>query len=140
MSDFFDMPLEEIESLEPMYFTASVPVQMTILSIKELPAYKSMILTCEVHDGEHAGKHFDMRIDGGDQPTTRRKKAAFLLAFWTKEELKTGTATLDTLIGTKFQCRPERPYTSEKSGKTYQSFIEFLKLETSPIDPNALPF
>jgi hypothetical protein len=140
MSNFFDMTPEELAAAEPIFFTAKVPVELTVLSVKEQPKFASITLTCSVGNGEHAGKTYDMMIGGGDSAQAKRKKASFLLAMWSKEDLNAGKATLDTLIGAKFQCRPEAPYTSEKTGRTYQNFENYLKLEAGLNATGDLPF
>jgi hypothetical protein len=127
---FFDMSPEELAAAEPMFFTAKVPVEFTVLSVNEQPKFNSIGLVCNVGNGDHAGKSFTMKIQGGDNPQAKQKKAEFLLAMWTKEELNAGKATLDTLIGTKFQCRPEAPFESKSNGKMYQNFQGYLKLES----------
>lgn len=137
---FFDMSVDEIEASEPIFFTPRVPVQMTVLSIKENPKYNSINLTCNVEDGEHAAKKYELAIMGGENPHMRKKKAAFLLAFWSKEDLRDNKASLDTLIGQRFQVRPDTPYTSEKSGKVIQGFEGFTKLEQPEASASNLPF
>lgn len=137
---FFDIGQEELEAATPIFFTPKVPVEMTILSLKENAKYGSITLTCKVENGEHAAKTYELGIMGGENVHMRKKKAAFLLAFWSKEDLNGGKASLDSLIGTKFQARPDTPYTSEKSGKTIQGFEGFTKLGQSALPPTDVPF
>lgn len=138
---FFDMTAEELAAAEPIFFPAKIPVELTILSVRENPKFSSITMTCSINSGEHAGKTYDMMIGGGDSAQAKRKKASFLLAMWTKEELNAGKATLDTLIGTKFQCRPEAPYDSKTTGRTYQNFENYLKLESGiNVDSGTTPF
>lgn len=138
---FFDMSVDDIEALEPIYFPAKTPVEMTILSVKEMPRNGTLMLTTTIDSGEHAGKQFEFGISGSESPIARKKKAAFILAMWTKEQIKAGQATLDSLVGTKFQCRPEAPYEGKQDGKTYQNFDGFLKLSApEAVDLSKTPF
>lgn len=130
---FFNMDATELESFEPIWFAAKVPVTMTILSVKEVPNYGNLVLTCKIEDGEHEGKQYELTISGNDAPMARKKKAEFLLAFWSKAQIIAGEATIDTLIGTRFQCRPAAPFEG-KNGKTYQNCEGFLKLAANPTE------
>lgn len=137
---FFNIDIAELESYEPLFFIAKTPVEMTILSATEQPKYGNVKLTCNVETGEHAGKHYELTISGNDAAPAKKRKAQFLLAFWSKEELTTGKASLDTLIGQRFQVRPEAPFQG-KNGQTYQNFNGFLKLTKPEETPaTATPF
>lgn len=137
---FFDIDVADLEAAEPVIFPAKVPVEFTVTSLKELPKYGSVQIMCKVNTGEHAGKFYEMSVGGGDSAKAKANKAKFLLAFWSKEDLVNGKASLDTLMGTTFQARPDSPWKSEKSGKTYQNFDGYMKLAQQEAAPTNLPF
>jgi hypothetical protein len=131
---FFDVDIAELEAMEPVFFPAKTPVAFTILSAKEMPKYGNIVLTCTIDSGEYAGRQYQMNIRGGEQASDKRRKTSFMFALWSKEELRTRTASLDTLVGTKFQARPDAVYESPKTGGKFQSFDGFMKLAPAVVD------
>ncbi|WP_417353571.1 hypothetical protein [Flavobacterium alkalisoli] len=95
LDDIMDGVPEEIE------FTQNEKVVGTITDVKETKS-KDLMLDITITEGEHAGKitqTFIKKPNKDSHVNQKRDFMSFLLAFFTKEEIKTGQGNIESIVG-----------------------------------------
>lgn len=119
---FTDDDLDLPENLE---FKDKEIVDLSFETVKELPEKEMYVITSKVLSGDHEGKKMNVIIQNRDNPMARENMVKFMLAFWSRDALKSGDYSADQLIGRRASMSVRL---SEKDGKTYQNFNNWKDL------------
>jgi len=126
MNDFFGVSETDLSVVEDLFFRADTAVEMICLEAKENPKRGGLILNCKVASGEHTGKQHTIYINDGDNEFAKKNKIAFMLAFWTKDQIIGRKCKHSDLMGRKFTVVPAAIRNVE--GRKYQNFHSYHDL------------
>lgn len=117
---FFNISQSDLESVQKIVFMAKEVVEFVILDYSENAQNGSLILNTKVLTGEHVGRNFTLFIENRDHEISKRNRIQFALAFWTAEELKSGSVNPAKLVNRKFSAQALA--SREHNGQVYQNF------------------
>lgn len=131
---------DELSSIERLLFPENEVVEFICLSADEDVKWKNIALNCQIVSPSHKGRKHYVRIpmETGDNPFKKKRKAFFLTAFWSTEELKAAQKGEFTLVpsrcvGKRFTAVAERPWGTDPD-KQNQDFTRFKVTGEGPTD------
>jgi hypothetical protein len=108
-------------------FQAKQVIELMCTDHFENPQSGNLLVKCKVLNTEHQGKDYTVFIKGHpEKMPEKKKKAAFLKAFWSEQELLSKQAQLSKIVGRKFSAVAQPP--REYKGKIYQDIENFIDL------------
>ena len=108
-------------------FQARQVVEFVCTSHFENPQTGNLMVKCKVLNTEHQGKEYTVFIKGlAEKMPERKKKAAFLKAFWSEDDLLNKKAQLSKIVGRKFSAVAQAP--REYQGRIYHDIGNFVDL------------
>ncbi len=122
-----DLSEKDCSNSQPMFEKGEI-VEFLCVEPRDPDAKGHIFIKSKVLSGIHAGKDYSIMIAGGDHEASRKRKAMFFFksGFWTAEELKAKTFSLQQMVGHKFQGKASK--VTERDGTQYQNIDDIKDL------------